>query len=447
MLSGTEILSDGLPRVGGAAAGPPPQLARSNDGTISPRLTRRQGNIALHGSEAHRGDPSTLKSVSWVDIVMAAVVVVATDRGLSIGILRQVGSLIGFVTGFVGGTLLAPPLAMKVSNSSGRPIVAVIIVVVCCVIGSVIGRRLGAAANLSLRRLKLGAFDRGGGAAFAAVGSLVACWLVAGMLVNVSFLSLSSAIDHSRILAVLDRVMPPVPSVEARLQALFRTADFPSVFANVVAPSVPSVTTPTPAATARAVRAAAASIVKVTALNACGINREGTGFLLAPGVYVTAAHVVAGSQRINVAGATGRLLVIDIRNDVAVITSRSVGLTTLRTWLYTPAANTPAAVVGYPNDGPRTTTPAAVAGQLTAQSHDIYNNGLFERSLVVVGAQVEPGNSGSPLLVAGEVAGMIFSKSTSDANTAYAVPTSVLRADLSHVRWRVTAKSGPCLSG
>jgi S1-C subfamily serine protease len=384
--------------------------------------------------------------VSWVDVVIALVVIVATDRGFAVGILRQVGSLIGFVSGFVLGVLVAPAIALHVHSNPTRPLLAALIVGVFVLVFAIIGRQLGAAANLALRRLKLGTADRIGGAAFAAGGSLVACWLVASLLVNVSLGSLSSAIATSRLLAVMDRVMPPVPSVEAKVQALFRSAEFPTVFAAVVAPSVPAVHRPATAVALAQADGAVGSVLKVTAINECGLDREGTGFVVAPGVVLTAAHVVAGEHHLLVGRLGARLIGFDPANDVAVLAVAGARERSLGLIARTPPVGTPAAVVGYPRDGPLRVARAAVAGTLVAQGRDIYDDRLVTRRLVVVDAAVEPGNSGSPLLVGGRVAGLIFSKSVADVNVAYAVPAVVLATDLARSHRGVTVSAGACLA-
>ncbi len=94
---------------------------------------------------------------------------------------------------------------------------------------------------------------------------------------------------------------------------------------------------------------------------------------------------------------------------------------------------TAARVVGFPLNGARTLAPAQLRGSVTGQGRDIYNRGLFTRTYLVVAAQVSPGNSGSPVLVAGSVAGVIVSKSLSQPQIAYAIPASVVERVLAHV--------------
>ncbi len=384
--------------------------------------------------------------MSWADIVIVVAVIAATYRGISVGALRQLGGTIGFVTGFVIGTMVAPTLAAHVHTTPWRPLVAIVLVIVVAGVGAWLGRLIGAAANLSLRRLKLGSIDRVGGAVVAALGALVACWLIAGLLVNVSFASVSGAIGNSRILDVLDVVMPPVPSVEAKVQSLFRTADFPSVFAEVVAPSVTPVSIPSVVVTGREVGAAATSVVKVVARGACGNTHEGTAFAVGSDVVITAAHVVAGASALEVDGHVARVAVLDKNNDVAVLrvaALRARPLILVASPLPTGSAS---AVVGYPENGARHVTPAAISGYLSALGRDIYNNELVTRRLAVLSATVEPGNSGSPVLVGGRVTSMVFSKSVVDATVSYAVPASVLAHDLSRAVSGVYVSTGACVA-
>jgi V8-like Glu-specific endopeptidase len=62
----------------------------------------------------------------------------------------------------------------------------------------------------------------------------------------------------------------------------------------------------------------------------------------------------------------------------------------------------------------------------------------------VIEVNVQPGNSGSPVLVGSDVAGVIESKSLSQASTAYAIPDAVVEADLAHAHTRAVPTLG-CL--
>ena len=69
--------------------------------------------------------------VSWVDIVIAVIVLGATQRGFVVGILRQAGSLVGFISGFVVGVLFAPVIADRFDQNPTRPLAAAVVVGLC----------------------------------------------------------------------------------------------------------------------------------------------------------------------------------------------------------------------------------------------------------------------------------------------------------------------------
>lgn len=171
------------------------------------------------------------------------------------------------------------------------------------------------------------------------------------------------------------------------------------------------------------------SVQKVLATG-CASGREGTAFYVGPQRAVTNAHVVAGARRVTVGGVRARVVGFDPRDDLAVLAPLERGSTWLHLSPVAAAPGTRARVVGFPLDATRTATPADVLGEVSTLSRDIYNQGLFTRTLVVVDARVEPGNSGSPLLVGHSVSGVIVSKSLSTSDTAYAIPATVVAHEL-----------------
>jgi S1-C subfamily serine protease len=370
--------------------------------------------------------------MSWVDLVIVVVIALAAIRGWFAGALRQIGALAGFVLGLWLGVQFAPALATRVTQSSWRPALAVGLIVASAILVSSLGQAGGAAATRALRVIKLGLVDRVAGVAVSVVGSVLLCWLLAGLLASTAWGSLAAGIQGSAVLSALDRVLPPVPALEARVQALFRGADLPNVFATLIAPSPPGGSTATLGPLEPSL-AQPTSVVKVLASGGCSSIHQGTGFFVAAHEVVTNAHVVAGAHVVTVAGALARVVYFDPREDIAVLRVTSVTEPALHVTTSTPANGTGARVVGFPLNGTRTGAPALVRGEVSGESRDIYNRGLFTRTLIVVSANVQPGNSGSPLLVKGVVRGVIVSKSISEPLTAYAIPASVLSADIAHV--------------
>jgi S1-C subfamily serine protease len=63
-----------------------------------------------------------------------------------------------------------------------------------------------------------------------------------------------------------------------------------------------------------------------------------------------------------------------------------------------------------------------VLARFDAQGRDIYDGALINRIVYELEADVQPGNSGGPLVApSGEVLGVVFSRSTTRADIGYAL--------------------------
>jgi S1-C subfamily serine protease len=150
---------------------------------------------------------------------------------------------------------------------------------------------------------------------------------------------------------------------------------------------------------------------------------------------------------VTVGEAMAQVVYFDPVNDIAILRVPSLTETVMHFAHSVPLAATPANIVGFPLNGSRTGTPAFVNGEITAQSRDIYNKQVFARTLLVLTAVVEPGNSGSPLMIANMgVAGVIVSKSTSQPDTAYAIPAATVAHDLAQASTTGTESTESCVS-
>jgi S1-C subfamily serine protease len=259
----------------------------------------------------------------------------------------------------------------------------------------------------------------------ALVATLLAAWLVANTLVNSSSLALNSAISQSRILRAVDNVLPAPPSVFSRVQSFLSAEGFPPVFAQLAPASAGPVSLPGNAELQAAVNRAGPSTVKIVGVG-CGQIQEGSGFVVAPGEVVTNAHVVAGIARPQVEDAAGfhptTVVYFNPSFDLAVL--RVGGLTESPLSLDPNGVGrgTQAAVLGYPGGGPFTADAAGVMAQFEAEGRDIYGQGLTVRNVYEIQAVVRPGNSGGPLVEPdGQVIGVVFSRSTTDATIGYAL--------------------------
>jgi S1-C subfamily serine protease len=338
--------------------------------------------------------------VNLVDIVLLILLVASIVHGVRLGAAIQVLSFGGFWLGLFLGALLAPTVANAVSGSVAKAAVSLIVVFGLAAILGGIGRVFGVRLWRVLHRARLAAADAGLGAVIAFIATLLASWLVASILVS-------------------------APSVFARIQKLINTEGFPTVFAQLPPATSGPVTLPTAPALRAATLAASPSTVKVQGVG-CGQIQEGSGFVVAPNLVVTNAHVVAGilSPRVYDQAGSHRStpVLFDPAFDLAVL--RTTGLTDppLRLLGTNVGRGTQGAVLGFPGGGPFDVEPAGVLQEFDATGRDIYGQGLTTRPVYELQAVVRPGNSGGPLVEPdGTVIGVVFSRSAADSNIGYAL--------------------------
>jgi S1-C subfamily serine protease len=389
--------------------------------------------------------------VNWVDAVIIFVLVVSALHGLRVGALVQVLSLAGFAVGITIGALLTGAVEKAVHGNGPKTLVAVALVVGLGALFGVLGRVIGTWGKFAAHRLRLGPLDNAAGIGVAIVASLFAVWVVANELAQTQVTWLSSAIQQSGVVRAVDNVMPPLPDVFSRVQSFLDASGFPPVFSELE-PVPLHVHRPDAAWAEEVARSASASTVKVLG-QACGYLQEGSAFVVAPGTVVTNAHVVAGesSTDVVVQGADYRATAVyfDPTFDLAVLRTTAPLGPPLPIDGSPVGSGTQGAVVGYPEDGPLTVSPAAVAQEITAQGRNIYNEGTVTRQVYQIDADVEPGNSGGPMVdAAGQVIGVVFSRSTVYTDVGYALTAPGVLSRVQAAEHRTAAVgTGGCTSG
>lgn len=389
--------------------------------------------------------------MDWVDIVIVVLLLAAALHGLRVGALVQVLTLAGFVLGVTVGALLTDVVAPSVHTPSVKAGVAIALVIGCGAIFGVLGRMIGTWGNLAARRLRLGRLDSLAGVGVALVATMFGIWLIGNELVRAPYGWLSSAIERSSVVQAVDGVMPPLPDVFSRVQVFLAGSGFPPVFSELE-PSPVHVAVPSAAWAQGVARTADASTVKVLG-QACGYVQEGSAFVVGPGALLTNAHVVAGEPATSVVVGgqqyPATVVYFNPTYDLAVLRTTAPLVASLTLDASTVPSGTQAAVVGYPEDGPLTAAPAAVAAQLTAQGRNIYNEGTVTRQVYQIDANVEPGNSGGPLVDSGgQVIGVVFSRSTAYSGVGYALASPGVRTRvLPAVARTAPVSTGACTSG
>src|SRR5690606_6060521 len=275
-----------------------------------------------------------------------------------------------------------------------------------------------------------------GGAVATSVAVLIVAWVAASVLAVSSSPLITSAIRDSRLLGAVQDAMPDTtPAWFSRATSALTEAGFPQVFNPFENESTAEVAAPTgDNVTAAATRAAQRSTVKVEGV-AGTQGREGSGFVYAREHVMTNAHVVAGidepTVRVGGVGRTyeARVVLFDPQKDVAVLYVPDLRAPVLE-FVKDAGRGDSAVVAGYPQDGALNLQAATVANRLQARGQNIYNDATVTREIYSVRSTVRPGNSGGPLLTTeGQVFGVVFARSTTDAETGYVLTTGEVADD------------------
>jgi S1-C subfamily serine protease len=391
-----------------------------------------------------------LTRFTLVDLVILIAVVFAISSGYRRGFWLSLAQYAGVVLGVVIGAALAPVLmdAINLTSSSIRSLGAVLILIVLGAIGSSVGYWVGEPIRLRLlAHPQSGRIDSVAGAIFSTLAVLSVSWFLGLSLARLPSPQLSSAIQRSAVLRALDGVAPRPPAFLARVEAIIAGVNFAPVFSGLEPLSPSPEALPTSVDTP-GVRNAESETLKIQGYG-CGGIVFGSGFPVGPGLVLTNAHVVAGTQGTTVRNSAGRSLparvvLFDSQRDVAILYVPRLALAPL------PEAGagrgTEGAAIGYPGGGAEQVSPAVVNGEVKAEGRDIYGQQLVVRSIWILQAKVEPGNSGGPLVdLKGNVIGVIFAASTSSPGQAYALTDAEVQPDIDQAQGRTSSVPvGPC---
>ncbi|MGC8480983.1 MAG: MarP family serine protease [Acidimicrobiales bacterium] len=389
--------------------------------------------------------------LNLIDVALLALMIFSIVRGVQLGAAIQLGSYGGFWVGLLLGALIAPPIGRLVSAGVVRTVLSLVVVFGMASLLAGVGRYLGSSASQSLHRFRLGSIDASIGGVISIVATALGIWVFASVAVNSPFVSLSSEVATSKVVRFIDNVLPPAPSVFAKLDQLISSAGFPSVFATLPPTLAGPVTVPSQAEAMAIASKAVQSTVKIEGVG-CGNILEGSGFVVAPGIVVTNAHVVAGISNPVVIDQSGdhaaHAIWFNPKFDLAVLDAPGVNDPALHVSTVQQSRGTKGALIGYPEGGPLTVDPAGVMAAFEARGRDIYNQGLTVRLVYQIQAVVRPGNSGGPLLdKAGDVIGVVFSRSTTNPDVGYALASPAVATQVANAeKADQTTSTGACAS-
>jgi len=382
--------------------------------------------------------------VTGVDWLIVAFTVLLAMYGYAQGFIVGALSLVGFALGAFLGTRLAPLVLPGGSHSEYAPLFGLLGALLAGAVLASGFEGVGARARRFLRLPGLRTVDGLLGAALTASVALGIAWIVGAIALQSSNSNvLRQDIQRSAILRGLNNLLPPSGAI---LHALARIDPLPSVRgpqANVAAPPPGIVNAP-------AVDSASPSVVRVLG-TACGLGIEGSGWVAAPSVVVTNAHVVAGENdtTVEVDGnppvLDADVIGFDAHDDIAVL--RVPGLHEPVLHLASSAkSGTAAAILGYPLDGPFDKQPGRLGQTEEVSTEDAYGNGPVLRSITALRGRVRPGNSGGPMVDRrGQVVATVFAAITGSPNGegGFAVPNELVSSQLQ----KALARSRPVSTG
>ena len=372
-----------------------------------------------------------------VDLIALGFVAITAFIGWKKGLVASALSVVGIALGAWLGSRVAPALLQGGTSSPYTPLAALAGAAVGAILFETLGTLAGTSLRSRIRRPQLTRFDSFGGLALGCVAGLAIVWVLGAVAL---LLPGQADLRHGAQRSALLRRLNEVVSPEKVLNALARIDPFPAITgpAAPVAPPDPRL------ARAPGVRSAAPSVVRVLG-TACGVGVEGSGWTARARLIVTAAHVVAGQEDTTVELQSGTRLPADVvrfdpRNDIAVLRVEGLGLRPLPLVAAKPGASV--AVLGFPENGPFTATPARIGRTSVVLAEDAYGRGPVTRVITSLGGRVRHGDSGAPAVDArGAVESTVFAARLRSVG-GFGVPDTVVRAALDAARGPVS--TGDC---
>jgi S1-C subfamily serine protease len=386
--------------------------------------------------------------VNVLDVVLVLVAISAAVGGYRLGFVARATSWLGLALGVTVGALALPPLLRHVSGTSDvtKALVAIAGLAGAALLGQALGLVLGTRLHVALPAGPLRRVDQGVGAVLGIAGLLVGLWLLLPTLADVPGWTAEQA-RGSVIAREVNARFPDAPDTLQALRRLVGDNPFPRVFDALRPSPDPGVVPGASGLSDALATTVAASTVKIEG-EACSRIQEGSGFFVADDLVVTNAHVVAGEDDSDVvlsdgSRLDGTVVAFDAARDLAVL--RTSGTDRPALPLRDAEVGTTGGVFGHPGGGPLEISPFQVGEQITAVGTDIYDSSRSEREVLVLAADLAPGDSGGALVdTQGQVVGVAFAIAPDRPSVAYALAVdevaAVLAGDLTRER-----DTGDCL--
>lgn len=389
-----------------------------------------------------------MNPLDWILILLVAAYALSGYwQGFVTGAFATTGLLLG---GFFG-IWLAPVALGNSAPGVWVSLGALFIVILSATMGQALLQYAGAKVRDQITWQPVRAVDALGGAALSAVAVLLVAWALGVAVSGSQIGQVTPMVRESTVLAKVNQILP---GRSTEVLNAFNNVVGNNFFPRYLEPFAPERIIEVAPPNAKIARDpdvvdARASVLKLHGNNGCGRGVEGTGFVYAPGRVMTNAHVVSGVSDPQVVVGDDELdaqvVYYNSKLDVAVLNVDGLDRPALK-FAKNAAPADDAAVLGYPQDGPYDVQAARIRSQQRLRSPDIYGRGSVIREVFSLRALIRPGNSGGPMVNSrGEVTGVIFAASVTDAQTGYALTAkAVAEAAALGVSGRSGVSTGNC---
>lgn len=370
-----------------------------------------------------------MSSIPVFDVALLVIFITALVIGWRQGAASSVMAILGLVLGLVVGIPLAPLAMNQTENQEAKVLLGLGTVVVLAAIGHAVGSVAGQSLRNVIRSPLAVSLDSSLGAIVQSITALLVVWMIAVPLTTAVPGQFANAVRESKGLQVVDDLAPDKwGDVFGGIIRQLRDDGMPAIalpFGH--RPEIPDEPADPSVISQEVIDSIRPSIVRVMGeAPQCERLLQGTGFVVAPDLILTNAHVVAGTSTVRLETVVGMadaaVVHYDPLDDVALLRTTDLPLAPMQ-WADHDAANGDDAVaLGFPRSGPFTATPARVTESIVIRGPDIYSETRHERRSYVLNADVQHGNSGGPLITPqGQVLGLVFGAGVNNDQTGYAL--------------------------
>lgn len=367
---------------------------------------------------------------NWVDLIILLALAHAFYHGIKIGFVALSLGFGGlFAVLFIGGETL--PHILPIHNQTIRILLSDNVVLMASVLVAIRGFEYGERLHIKLGEGKAHIIESAAGLILSLGSALALIWILAAGIETLPAAHISNGISGSLIDQTLNRLMPPVPDVLDEFDTLLNPNTSVRVL-NKFAPGSTISVAPVPTSVPALVVHSRNSVARITSFGCNGII-DGSGFVVAPEIVVTNAHVIAGIRqpvvKIGTSSYEATPVLFDPNQDIALLRVSKLRSHPLTLTTTVQPAQTKVYAVGYPKSI-YSVSPGTILDSETAIESNIYALGSITRTIYALAVNIAPGSSGGPVLdTNGRVVGMIFAQSTLTNKIAYAIRSQDLLKD------------------